>query len=146
MKTRGNRAWLRVELTPLGHTTYRQTEIRSYAETDAIRRKRQKTGYPTGNILYDCQEEVQSDKKSVSDKNTSNSVSQDDTQGKKGKKKSRECHNHKLQPFPDTKRKRKHTKPNKRKSNKRTKSTKINFTSSGREIKVPKKYDEFVMK
>ena len=36
-----------------------------------------------------------------------------------------ECHNHEPQPFPDTKRKRKQTKPNKRKSNKRTKSTKI---------------------
>ena len=35
----------------------------------------------------------------------------------------RECHNHKPQPFPDTKRMRKQTKPNKRKSNKRTKST-----------------------
>ena len=35
----------------------------------------------------------------------------------------RECHNHKLQPFPDTKRK--PTNPNKHKSNKRTKSTKI---------------------
>ena len=42
---------------------------------------------------------------------------------KKGKKKSRECH--KPQPFPDTKRKRKPTNPNKHKSNKRTKSTKI---------------------
>ena len=44
---------------------------------------------------------------------------------KKVREKSRECHNHKPQPFPDTKRKRKQTKPNKRKSNKRTKSTKI---------------------
>ena len=39
--------------------------------------------------------------------------------------KSRECHNHKPQPFPDTKRKRKQTKPNKRKSNKHMKSTKV---------------------
>ena len=39
------------------------------------------------------------------------------------REKSRECHNHKPQPFPDTKRKRNPTKPNKRKSNKRTKST-----------------------
>ena len=39
--------------------------------------------------------------------------------------KSRECHSYKPQPFPDTKRKRKQTKPNKRKSNKRTKSTDI---------------------
>ena len=44
---------------------------------------------------------------------------------KKVNEKPRECHSHKLQPFPDTKRKRKQTKPNKRKSNKRTKSTKI---------------------
>ena len=45
--------------------------------------------------------------------------------GKKKKKKSRDCHNHKPPPFPDIKRKRKQTKPNKRKSNKRTESTKI---------------------
>ena len=45
---------------------------------------------------------------------------------KKGKtRESRECQNHKPQPFPDTKRKRKLTNPNKHKSNKRTKSTKI---------------------
>ena len=44
---------------------------------------------------------------------------------KKLREKSRECHNHKPQPFPDTKRKRKPTNPNKHKSNKRTKSTKI---------------------
>ena len=43
------------------------------------------------------------------------------------KKKVRECRNHKPQPFPDTKRKRKQTKSNKRKSNKRTKNT--NFSS-----------------
>ena len=41
------------------------------------------------------------------------------------REKSRECHNHKPQPFPDPKRKRKPTNPNKHKSNKRTKSTKI---------------------
>ena len=48
---------------------------------------------------------------------------------KKVKEKSRECHNHKPQLFPDTKRKRKRkpTKPTKHKSNKRTKSTKISF-------------------
>ena len=39
---------------------------------------------------------------------------------KRVREKSRECHNHKPQPFPDTKRKRKQTKPNKRKSNKCT--------------------------
>ena len=44
---------------------------------------------------------------------------------KKVREKSRECHKHKLQPFPDTKRKRKPTNQNKHKSNKRTKSTKI---------------------
>ena len=46
---------------------------------------------------------------------------------KKVREKSWECHNHKPQPFPDTKKKtkKKQTKPNKRKSNKRTKSTKI---------------------
>ena len=44
---------------------------------------------------------------------------------KKVREKSRECHNHKPQPFPDPKRKRKLTNPNKHKSNKCTKSTKI---------------------
>ena len=44
---------------------------------------------------------------------------------KKVREKSRECHNHKPQPFPDPKRKRKPTNPNKHKSNKHTKSTKI---------------------
>ena len=41
------------------------------------------------------------------------------------REKSRECHNTKPQPFQGTKRKRKPTKPNKHKSNKHTKSTKI---------------------
>ena len=44
---------------------------------------------------------------------------------KKVREKSRECHNHKLQPFPDPKRKRKPTNLNKHKPNKHTKSTKI---------------------
>ena len=44
---------------------------------------------------------------------------------KKVREKSRECHNHKPQPFPDTMRKRKRTNPNKRKSNKRMKRTNI---------------------
>ena len=44
---------------------------------------------------------------------------------KKVRVKSRECHNHKPQPFLDTKRKRKPTNPNKHKPNKRTRSTKI---------------------
>ena len=47
------------------------------------------------------------------------------SQNKKVREKSRECHNHKPQPFPDTKRKRKATKRNKHKSDKRTKSTKV---------------------
>ena len=47
------------------------------------------------------------------------------TTKKKIREKSRECHNHTPQPFPDPKRKRKPTNPNKHKSNKRTKSTKI---------------------
>ena len=44
---------------------------------------------------------------------------------KKVREKSKECHNHKPQPFPDPKRNTKPTNPNKHKSNKRTKSTKI---------------------
>ena len=44
---------------------------------------------------------------------------------KKVREKSRECHNHKPQLFPDPKRKRKPTNLNKHKPNKRTKSTKI---------------------
>ena len=44
---------------------------------------------------------------------------------KKVREKSRECHNHKPQPFPDIKRKGKPINPNKHKSIKRTKSTKI---------------------
>ena len=46
------------------------------------------------------------------------------------REKSRECHNHKPQPFSDTKGKQ--TKPNKRKSNKHTKSTKISSLSPKR--------------
>ena len=55
---------------------------------------------------------------------------------------SRECHNHKPQTFTDTKRKRKQTKQNKRKSNKRMKSTKISsfFPKGGnRNAKRPEK-------
>ena len=44
---------------------------------------------------------------------------------KEVREKSRECHNHKPQPFPDPMRKRKPTNLNKHKPNKRTKSTKI---------------------
>ena len=46
-------------------------------------------------------------------------------QAKKVREKSRECHNHIPQPFPDPKRKRKPTNLNKHIPNKRTKSTKI---------------------
>ena len=59
------------------------------------------------------------------------------------KEKSRECHNQKPQPFLDTKRKRKPTNPNKHKSNKRTKSTKISslFPKRGnRNAKRTEKY------
>ena len=45
--------------------------------------------------------------------------------GKKVREKSRECHNHKPQPFPEPKRNRKPTNLNKHKPNKHTKSTKI---------------------
>ena len=51
---------------------------------------------------------------------------------KKVREQSRECHNHKPQPFPNTKRKRKLTKPNKRKLNKRTKNTKISSLPQAR--------------
>ena len=46
---------------------------------------------------------------------------------KKVREKSRECHNHKPQPFLDPKRKRKPINLNKHKPNKRTKSTKISY-------------------
>ena len=62
---------------------------------------------------------------------------------KKVREKSRECHNHKPQPFPDTKRKRKPTYPNNHKSNKSTKSTKISslFPKRGnRNAKWTEKY------
>ena len=56
---------------------------------------------------------------------------------KKVREKSRECHNHKPQPFPDIKRKRKPTNPNKHKSIKHTKSTKISslFPKRGNHIR-----------
>ena len=59
------------------------------------------------------------------------------------REKSRERHNYKPQPFPDTKRKRKQTKSNKRKSNKRTNSTKISSLfpkRSNRNAKRTEKY------
>ena len=62
---------------------------------------------------------------------------------KKVREKSRECHNHKPQPFQDPKRKRKPTNLNKHKPNKRTKSTKISslFPKRGnRNTKRTEKY------
>ena len=62
----------------------------------------------------------------------------------KVREKSRECHNHKPQAIPDTKRKRKQTKPNKYKSNKHMKSTKISslFPKRGnRNAKRTEKYN-----
>ena len=53
------------------------------------------------------------------------SETQGDNYKTKVREKSRECHNHKPQPFPDIKWKRKPTYQNKHKSTKRTKSTKI---------------------
>ena len=55
-----------------------------------------------------------------------------DGYAKKVREKSRECHNHKPQPFPDPKRKRKPTNLKKHKPNKRTKSTKISSLSPKR--------------
>ena len=49
---------------------------------------------------------------------------------KRVREKSRKCHNQKPQPFPDTKRKRKQSKPNKRKSNKVNKRMRNTETSS----------------
>ena len=58
---------------------------------------------------------------------TLSSVVQINDEKENVREKSRVCHNHKPQPFPNTKRKKKQTEPNKRKSNTRTKSTKISF-------------------
>ena len=61
----------------------------------------------------------------------------------KVREKSRECHNHKPQPILDTKRKRKQTKPNKRKSNKRKKSTKISSLFPKRGIHNAKRTEKY---
>ena len=61
---------------------------------------------------------------------------------KKVREKPRECHNHKPQSYPDTKRKRKQTKPNKRKSNKRTESTKISSLFSKRGTRNDKRTEK----
>ena len=58
------------------------------------------------------------------------------------KKKSRECHNHKPQPFPDPKRKGKPTNLNKHKPNKRTKSTKISSLFPKRGIRNTKRTEK----
>ena len=58
---------------------------------------------------------------------------------KKVREKSRECVNHKPQPFPDAKRKRKPTNPNTHKSNKRTESTNISSVFPKRGIRNAKK-------
>ena len=62
---------------------------------------------------------------------------------KKVREKSRECHNHKPQPFPDPKRKRKPTNPNKHKSNKRTKSTKISSLFPKRGNRITKRTEKY---
>ena len=59
------------------------------------------------------------------------------------KKKGKEYHNHKPQHIPDTKRKRKLTKPNKRKSNKRTENNKINLPCRIKKMYIFEKYGAF---
>ena len=61
---------------------------------------------------------------------------------KKVRGKSMEFHNHKPQPFPDTKRKRKPTNPNKHKSNKRTKSTKLSSLFPARDNRNAKRTEK----
>ena len=53
-----------------------------------------------------------------------------------------ECHNHKPQPFPDPKRKRKPTNLNKHKPNKRTKSTKISSLFPNRDNRNTKRTEK----
>ena len=60
---------------------------------------------------------------------------------KKVREKSRECHNHKPQPILDTKRKRKQTKPNKCKLDKRTKSSSLFPKRGDRNAKRIEKYN-----
>ena len=60
----------------------------------------------------------------------------------KVREKSRECHNHKPQPFLDPKRKRKLTNPNKQKPNKRTKSTKISSLFPKRGYRITKRTEK----
>ena len=56
----------------------------------------------------------------------------------KVREKSRECHSYKPQSFPDTKRKREQTKPNKRKSNKRMKTLRLALSSPNEVIAMLK--------
>ena len=64
----------------------------------------------------------------------------------KVREKSRECHNYKPQPFPDTKMKGKQTKPKKRKSNNRTKSTKISSRFPKRGNRNAKRTEKYKIK
>ena len=57
---------------------------------------------------------------------------------KRVREKSRECHNHKPQPIPDTKWKRKQTKPNKRKSNHVRKALRLALSSPSEVIAMLK--------
>ena len=58
----------------------------------------------------------------------------------KVREKSRECHNHKPHPVPDTKRKRRPTNPNKHKSNKRTKTSPLLPKRGNRNTKRTEKH------
>ena len=61
---------------------------------------------------------------------------------KKEKRKVQEVPQSQPQPFPDTKRKRKPTKPNRRNSNKRTKSTKISCLFPKRGNRIAKRTEK----
>ena len=61
---------------------------------------------------------------------------------KKVREKSRECHNHKPQPFPDIKRKRKPTNPNKHKPTKHKKSTKTSPPLPKRDNRTAKRTEK----
>ena len=83
------------------------------------------------NIRKDAKEMPQPSPVIARNRNSEQTVPRHDSihMKKKLRKESRECHNHKPQPFPDTKKKRKPTNQNKHKSNKHTKSTKISSLS-----------------
>ena len=65
-----------------------------------------------------------------------------ESSSKKVREKSRECHNHKPQPFLDPKRKRKPTNLNKHKPNKRTKSTMISSLFPKRGNRITKRTEK----